>query len=80
MKDPGLGGFEGHGVARAGEPAFEQDGRGFRDDDDAIADFPAKEVGSGGFAAARATRENDNKNNVFMGWVNKQESYICQEV
>lgn len=73
MKDPGLGGFEGYGVARAGEPAFEQDGRGFRDDDDAIADFPAKEVGGGGFATARATRENDATD--VLGWFHKGRHY-----
>ena len=40
-----------------------------RPDDDAIADFPAKEVGSGGFAAARATRENDATD--VLGWFHK---------
>ena len=45
-----------------------------------MAGFTGTDAGAGSSAPSRATRENDNKNNVFMGWVNKQESYICQEV
>ena len=45
-----------------------------------MAGFTGTDAGAGSSAPSRATSENDSKNNVFMAWVDKRESYICQEV